>query len=240
MTSSDIVKLQIRYARLAGFMYLLVDAAYLTFALVANRFRVPGDFAETAHRITDSELLYRIGLSSGLVASLCIVFLAMGLYVAIKPLGKNLALLALVFRLLEAAFVGGQAILGFVVLKLYISADSLNVFDGKLLSMFVTLHSTADWVVFNSFAIFFGVGSTLFFYLFFKSTYIPKLLSGLGLLGSVLVPIVCFGSLLWPQHAKLLQLGWAPIGLAEILVGLWLLFKGLNLQVSTPARPLPK
>ena len=240
MTSSDIDKSQIRYARLAGFMYLLVDAAHLTFALVSNRFRVPGNFAETAHRITGSEPLYRIGLSSGLVASLCIVFLAMGLYFAVKPLGNDLALLALVFRLLEATFVGGQAILGFVVLKLYISADSLNAFDGKQLSMFVTLHSTADSVVFNSLAIFFGVGSILFFYLFFQSTYIPRVLAGWGLLGSVLVPIVCFGSLMWPQHAKMLQLGWAPIALAEILVGLWLLFKGINLQVSTPARPLPK
>jgi Domain of unknown function (DUF4386) len=236
MTSADSDKSQIRYARLAGFMYLLVDAAYLTFALITTRFRVPEDFAQTAHRIAGSELLYRIGLSSGLVASLCIVFLAMGLYVAIKPLDSNLALLALVFRLLEATFVGGQAILGFVVLKLYVSADSLNAFDGKQLSMFVTLHSTADQVVFNSFAIFFGIGSILFFYLFFQSTYIPKLLSGLGLLGSVLVPIVCLGSLMWPQHAKMLQLGWAPIGLAEILVGLWLLFKGLHLQVSTPDR----
>jgi hypothetical protein len=155
-------------------------------------------------------------------------------------LDSNLALLALIFRLLEATLVGAQAILGFVVLKLYIGADSLNAFDEQQLSMFVTLHSTADLVVFNSFAIFFGVGSTLFFYLFFQSTYIPKFLSGLGLLGSVLVPIVCFGSLMWPQHAKMLQFGWAPIGLAEILVGLWLLFKGLNLQVSTSARPLPK
>ena len=47
----------------------------------ASHIRVPGDFAETAHRITGSELLYRIGLSGGLVASVCIVFLAMGLYV---------------------------------------------------------------------------------------------------------------------------------------------------------------
>ena len=239
MTSSDIYKSQIRYARLAGLMYLLVDAAYLAFALAASRFRVPGDFAETAHRIAGSELLYRIGLSSGLVASVCIVFLAMGLYVAVKPRDNDLALLALVFRLLEATFVAGQAILGFVFLKLYVGADSPNAFDGRQLSMLVTFHSTADSVAFNIFAIFFGVGSTLFFYLFFKSSYIPKLLAGLGLLGSVLVPIVCLGSLMWPQHAKLLQLGWAPIGLAEILVGLWLLFKGLNLQVSTPARPLP-
>lgn len=221
-------------------MYLLVDAAYLTFVLIAARFRVPGDFTETADRIMASELLYRFGLSSGLVASVCIVFLAMGLYVATKPLDSNLALLALIFRLLEATFVGGQAILGFVVLKLYVGADSVNAFDGQQLSMFVTLHSTADSIVFSSFAIFFGVGSTLFFYLFFQSTYIPKLLSGLGLLASVLVPIVCFGSLIWPQHANMLQLGWAPIALAEILVGLWLLFKGLNLRVSTPARPLPK
>jgi len=220
MTSSEFDKSQIRYARLAGFMYLLVDAAYLTFALLTARFRVPGDFAETAHRITGSELLYRIGLSSGLVASLGIVFLAIGLYVAIKPLDHDLALLALVFRLLEAMVVGSQAILGFVALKLYMSADSLDAFDGRQLSMFVTLHSTADSVAFNSLAVFFGVGSILFFYLFFRSTYIPKLF-------------------MWPQHAKTLQLGWAPIGLAEILVGLWLLFKGLNLRISTAARPLP-
>ena len=240
MPSSDSHKSQIRYARLAGFMYLLVDAAYLAFVLITNRLRVPGDFTETVHRITGSELLYRIGLSSGLVASLSIVFLAMGLYVAIKPLDSNLALLALVFRLLEATFVGGQAILGFVVLKLYTSSDSLNAFDGQQLSMFVTLHAAADPVVFNSFAIFFGIGSSIFFYLLFQSTYIPKPLAGLGLLGSVLVPIICFGSLVWPHHAKMLQVGWAPIGLAEVLVGLWLLFKGINLKVSTSARPLPK
>jgi hypothetical protein len=220
-------------------MYLLVDATYLTFALVTSRFRVPGDFGQTAHGIAGSELLYRIGLSSGLVASLCIVFLAMGLYVALKPLDSNLALLAFVFRLLEATFVGGQAILGFIVLKLYTSADSHDAFDEQQLSMFVTLHAAADPVVFNSFAIFFGIGSSIFFYLLFQSAYIPKPLAGLGLLGSVLVPMVCFASLVWPQHAKILQVGWAPIGLAEVLVGLWLLFKGINLQVSSSARPLP-
>ena len=221
-------------------MYLLVDAGYLTFALITARFRVPGDFAETAHRITGSELLYRIGPISGLVASLCIVFLAVALYVATKPLDKHLALLAMVFRLLEAAFVGGQAVLGLVVLKLYISADFLNAFNEKQLSMLVTLHSSADGVAFNSLMLFFGIGSTIFFYLLFRSTYIPKILSGVGLFGSALVPIICLGSLMWPQHANMLQRGWAPIGLAEVLVGLWLLFKGINLQRSTPVRLRPE
>ena len=240
MTSYHGNESQIRYARLAGFMYLLVDAAYLTFALINARFRAPGDFTQTAHRVAESELLYRFGLSTGLVASLCIVFLAVGLYVAVKPIDRQLALLALVFRLLEATFVGGQAVLALVVSRLYVGADSLSAFDETQLSLFLTLHATADQVAFNSLGVFFGLGSTLFFYLLFKSTYIPRPLAGWGLLGSVLVPISCFGSLVWPQHAKTLQLGWAPIGLAEVVVGVWLVFKGVNLQVSTPTRSLMK
>ena len=221
-------------------MYLLVDATYLTFALITGRFRVSGDFAETAHRIAESELLYRIGQSSGLVASVCIVFLAIGLYVAVKPIDSHLALLALLFRFLEATFVGGQAVLALVVSRLYVGADALNAFDEKQLSIFVTLHAAADQILFNSLGLFFGLGSTLFFYLLFRSGYIPKLLAGWGLLGSVLVPMSCLGSLMWPEHGKMLQLGWAPIGLAEIVVGLWLVFKGVNIRVSTPAAPLPK
>ena len=227
---------QIRYARLAGFMYLLVDAAYLTFALITAHFRVPGDFTQTAHRVAESGLLYRVGLSSGLVASLCIVFLSIGLYIVVKPIDSQVALLALVFRLLEATFVGGQAVLALVVSQLYIGPDFLNAFDEKQLSLFVTLHSTADQIAFNALGIFFGLGSTLFFYLLLQSTYIPKPLACWGLLGSVLVPISCLGSLVWPQHANTLQLGWAPIGLAEVVVGLWLAFKGVNLQVSSTSR----
>lgn len=235
MTSNNSDASQIRYARIAGVMYLLVDAAYLTFALVTARFRVPGDFAQTANRVAESEVLYRIGMSSGLVASVCIVFLAMGLYVTVKPISSQLALLGLVFRLLEATFVGGQAVLAFVVSRLYGGADFLGAFNEKQLSIFVTLHSNADQIAFSSLGVFFGLGSTLFFYLLFQSSYIPKSLAGWGLLGSMLVPIICLGSLVWPQHANTLQLGWAPIGLCEVVVGLWLVFKGVNLQGSTSA-----
>ncbi len=230
MTSSDSNKSQVRYARLAGLMFLLVDATFLASVLIASRFEVRGNFAETVHRIMGAELLYRIGLSSGLIASLCTVFLAVGLYVAVKPIDNNLALLALVFRLVEATLFGVQVIVNFVVLKLYLGVDSVKVFDANQLSVVVNLHLAAHSAVFAIATLFFGIGSILFFYLLFKSTYIPKLLSGLGLLGSVLVPIWCFASLMVPQHAKMLQLGWVPIGLGEILAGLWLLFKGVNLQ----------
>jgi hypothetical protein len=226
MTRADSEQSQIRYARLAGFMFLFVIVADLLGMFTTTHIEGSGNFAETAHRIMGSELLYRFGLSSGLIGSLCTVLLAMGLYVALKPINSNLALLALVFRLAEATLGGAQSILGLSALKLYIGADSRNAFDANQLLVLVNLHSGA-W---NIAAIFFGMGSILFFYLFFQSTYIPKVLSALGLFGSVLVPIICFASLILPQPSKMLEFGWLPMLVAEISVGFWLLFKGVNLQ----------
>src|SRR5207245_4325492 len=169
MTSSEIDRSQIRYARLAGFMYLFVDAAYLLGFYIVFRFQVPGNFAETAHRIMGSELLYRIGLSSLLIGGLCTVFLAMGLYVVVKPIDNNLALLALVFRLVEATLFGVVTIFNFMVLNLYIGADYMHAFDANQLSVLVNLHSVALSAGFNIAAIFFSIASMLFFYLFFIS-----------------------------------------------------------------------
>lgn len=225
MTGFDIEKTQVRYARLAGFMFLFVIVADLLSMFITCRFQVPGNFAETAHRIMKSELLYRIGLSSGLIGSLSTVFLAMGLYVAVKPIDGNLALLAMVFRLAEATLGGVLNVFSFIVLQIYVGADYRNAFDANQLSALVNLSPGSDIV-----AVFFSIGSILFFYLFLKSTYIPKVLSALGLFASVLVPIICFGGLISPQHAKMLQLGWLPMALAEISVGFWLLSKGVNVS----------
>jgi hypothetical protein len=211
-------------------MYLFVTFIDLLGVYIIGRFQVPGSFAETAQRIMGSELLYRIGLSCFLIASLCTVFLAMGLYVAVKPINKNLALLALVFRLVEATLFGVQSIFSFVVLELYIGADSMNAFNAKQLSVLVNSGSIVGSAGLDIAMIFFSMGSILFFYLFFKSHYIPKVLSALGLFGSVLTPIVCFGFLIVPRYTGILQFGLAPVAIAEILVGLWLLFKGVNLR----------
>ena len=224
-SNSDIYRSQIRYARLAGFMFLFVIVADLLGMLITSRFGIAGNFAETARRIMTSELLYRVGMCGGLVGSLCTVFLAFGLYVAVKPIDNNLALLALLFRLAEATLGGAQSMLGFILLNVRIGANYRNAFDPKQLSALLDLPA-----LFNIGAIFFGLGSIFYFYLFFKSTYIPKVLSVLGLFASVLVPVISFGSLISPQHSNILQFGWIPMAFAEISVGFWLLFKGVNLQ----------
>jgi hypothetical protein len=218
-------------------MFLLVDAADASSLVITGRFQVLGNFAETAHRIMGAEMLYRIGLSSFLVGSVFTVLLAMGLYGTLKRIGKNLALLALLFRLVEAALFGVQSIANFVVLGLYDGSDSMNAFDAKQLAVLTNLSSAAGSTGFDVAAIFFSIGSILFFYLFLKSNYIPKALSALGLVGSVLVTMVCFASLVLPQYAGALQFGWLPVAISEILVGLWLLIKGINLRPRDSGTP---
>src|SRR2546430_11349022 len=228
MTSSDIDKSQIRYARLAGFMFLFVDAADMLGFYLVSGFQVTGNFVEAVHKIMESEMLYRFGLSSLLIGGVCTVFLAMGLYGAVKPIDHNLALVALLFRVVEVTIGGVVVLLSFASLKLYVDPDYIKAFDVNQLSALINLHSAMFSGVFSIAALFFSIGSILFFYLFFKSNYIPKFLSVFGLVGSALVPMVCFASLLSPRPPRILLLGWLPIGLAEILVGFWLLIRGLN------------
>jgi hypothetical protein len=229
MTSSAVDRSQNAYARFAGFMFVFVDLAYLLGLFINTRFHA-GNVLETAHKIVASEPLYRIGLSSLLAGALCTVFLAVGLYGLVRAIDHTLALAALVFRVVEATVFAVICVLSFAFLQIY-GPGRLNAFDPIQLSVISSLRLAASIAGFNVAAIFFSMGSVLFFYLFLRSTYLPKALSALGLFGSLLVPIVCFGSLIAPQAATWLAFGWAPIGLAEILAGLWLLIRGVEAVV---------
>jgi hypothetical protein len=229
MTSSESEKTHIRYARLAGFMYLFTYVVPITGMIITGRLEAPGEFAETAHRIMGAELLYRFGLSCQLITSVCCIILAMGLYMTVEPINSSLALFALLFRLAESTIGCASGILSFTVLNLYLGAHSANAFNATQLSVFMDLFTVARSIEFNVAMVLLGIGSILFFYLFLKSSYIPKVLSAWSLFASALFTVVSLTFLLLPQYSKLLQLGWLPMGVAEITVGLWLLLKGVNL-----------
>jgi hypothetical protein len=75
-------------------------------------------------------------------------------------------------------------------------------------------------------------GSILFSYLFFKSRYIPRMLSAFDVFASVVVTVMCFGSLIFPEYSATLQYGWTPMAIAEVTTGFWLML----FAVKTPAR----
>lgn len=214
------------YARLAGFMYLFVLAFDIAGVVIVSIISGNGNFLDAAHSIASWEPLYRIGLLCGLVGSLATVPLAIGLYVALKPVDGNLAMMALLFRAIESAIGGVLTILGFATLQIYSAANHASAFDAKQLGVLADLNSGVGTDVG---AIFFCVGSTIYFYLFLKSAYIPRLLAGWGIFASLWYVASFVLTLIVPHYSGILSLiGALPILVAEVSTGLWLLIRGIN------------
>jgi hypothetical protein len=222
------------YARLAGVMFLLNYAVNVFGVVTPSRIKGAGDFAEVARRVIASEHLYRAALTSMTIGWVIIVILSFALYVTLEPVSKRLAGLALFFRLGEA-FVGGATVIwSFATLRLYTAAQGAARFPNEQLQALVSVTGSATDSGFFIAWSFFGPGSILFFYLFYKSGYIPKWLAALGVFGSVVMLLGNFVALTFPEYTGQVQYSWAPIGVAEITTAFWLMLKGI--RPRAPAR----
>jgi len=240
MEDSSAERTQRIYARVAGFLFLWLIISGLAGTLIISQIVGSGTFLETAKRVVSSEHLYRVALSSELVETLSAVLLAFALYVTLKPVDKLLAQIAMYWRLGEAFIGGAGMIVGFLRLHLYSSSQVVGALGSDQSQALVDLTRNAGFAAYNISAIFFSVGSILFCYLFFKSKYIPRFLSAFGVFASVVVLVMCFGSLIFPEHAATLQYGWAPMAIAEVTTGFWLMLFAVKTQARSdqhPARP---
>jgi hypothetical protein len=240
MEDSSTERTQRIYARIAGFLYLWLIITGLAGALTISHIVGSGTFAETAKRVVASEHLYRVALTSELIETLSALLLAFALYVTLKPVDKLLAQIAMYWRLGESFIGGAGMIVGFLRLSLYSSPQSIEALGTDRSQVLVELTRAAGFAVYNISAIFFSIGSILFCYLFFKSRYIPRILSAFGIFASAVVTIMCFGCLIFPEHAATLQYGWAPMAIAEVATGFWLMLFAVKTQARSdqqPARP---
>jgi len=209
------------WARLAGFLFLWLIVTGVTGMVITSRIAGSGTFAETATRIAKSEHLYRAALCCELVETMSALVLAFALYVTLRPVHELVAQFAIYWRLGESFIGGVGVVLGFVTLHLYTSAPTAGTAAAAQLPALAELTNRAGSV--NISATFFSIGSLLFFFLFFKSRYIPRILSVFGIFASVVVTAMLFGILIFPEHAATLQYGWAPMALAEVATGIWLM-----------------
>lgn len=154
-----------------------------------------------------------------LAGSVFTIPLALGLYFALSPVQNVLALSALGFRLVEAVLGIISTLAGFAGVRAELARLTLG---GRLLDL-------ARWDDRTAFAAFvFTIGSTIFFYLFVRSAYIPRILAWLGLFASVCAFSACLRSLLQPGFPAMTMYAWLPMLLAETSTGLWLIIKSVK------------
>lgn len=142
----------------------------------------------------------------------------------------------------EAFILGVNTLNDYIVLILLSGDGYLSIFETKQLQALVLLFLKAHGTGYNIGLIFFGLGSTVFSYLLFKSDYIPRILAVWGIFASLVILIGTFSVLILPNDAGIIYqyISGPPMLLYEFVVGFWLLFKSVNVQqwdARAPASP---
>jgi Domain of unknown function (DUF4386) len=225
--SNAIQRSQQAYARLSGLLYLLVMAAFVAPVMMISGFAARGDFAQTAENVLASETLYRAALAMLVFGVAAIVLLGGSLYALLRHVSADLALIALLWRVAEAVLLGVGVIIRFAVLQNYAGA---GVDAGSAKSLHQLMSSAIGASSYVSFVCL-STGSLIFFFLLFKSRYLPRALAGFGILASVLLSVASFAYLLFPERVSSLgMMVMTPMFIAEIGAGLWLLIAGANFK----------
>lgn len=232
MTNPTTEASPVAYARIAGFAYVLIIIIGVLYGIfIESRLIVPGNDAATASNIIEHDMLFRTGIAGILVLYGSVVVLSWALYVILKTVNKNLALLAMLLRSAEAILGASTALISFIVLGLLNGTGSSAVLGKEQLQAWVGVFLNASAAGLDIVLIFVGLGGSVFCYLFIVSKYVPIILAGWGIFTYVSMLVLALVSILFPNHPAMLEYVLYALGaLFELVFGFWLLFKGVNLQ----------
>jgi Domain of unknown function (DUF4386) len=205
-------------------------AALFGEAYVRGSLIVHSDAAATANNILGSETLFRVGLAGEMLTCACDVALAMILYVLLKPVSKNLALLAAFFRVTFVSIYGVAKLFEIAALVALGSADSLKAFTPQQLHALAYMSLRVHSYGYGVSLLFFGFCCALFGYLIHKSGYLPRTLGILLVIGGWGYVVFSLAQMLAPEFATRFLFPWLmlPAFPAELGLCLWLLVKGVD------------
>jgi len=215
------------YARIAGLLYIIPIAPFGIFFIPS--LVVPGNAAATASNILASESFARLSIATALLSQIIYIFVALLLFQVLKPVNRNVAALMVVLSLVGTPItmlneLNHLAIL--VVLHGTGTAISALTPDqaNALVSLFLKLHGLGLSIA----GLFWGLWLFPMGYLVYKSGYLPRIIG-------ILLMIACFGYVIDSFAALLLPNLTVNIGLytgwVELLLPLWLLVRGVNVEL---------
>jgi hypothetical protein len=216
------------YARIAGALYLVIIAGGLFAEMfVRQRFFVPHDPAATAANILAHEQLYRWGFVAQLVPLLCNMFLAMIMYSLFSVVNRRTALAVAFCSVAGSAVEASSLLAHFAPLTLLKRGAALGV-DMQLLQAQAYMSFQLQAVGFSVALTFFGLLCITRGYLIYRSGFLPRFIGVFLAIEGVCYLVNSFGIFLAPQFAAKVFDYLLITGLAEVVLCLWLLIRGIN------------
>jgi hypothetical protein len=219
------------YARMGGLAYLIIIVCgALGEFFIRNKLIVSGDPIATARNITASPALWRLGIAGDLLMHVCDLILGLVYFTLFKRVNRNLALLALLFQMMQTAVLVANKMTLVMPLFLLGNEEYLKAFDPAQLQVWAYLSIKAHGYGFGIGLIFFGFECLLDGYLIFKSGFLPRILGVLIQIAGIGYLINSFTLILFPAWSDVVfKVVMGPVFIAELSMCLWLLVKGVDL-----------
>jgi hypothetical protein len=218
------------FARFGGLLYLMIIVSGLIGEMaVRGTLVVSGDPAATAARILAAPQLWRIGIAADLMMHVCDIFVMWAIYVLLRPVSRRLALLVLLFNLIQTAVLVANKLLLLVPMLLLGDAPYLHGMATAQLQILSYMAIRVHEYGFGIGLIFFGVVCLIEGHLIRRSRFLPWMIGIAMQVAGVCYLVNSITLLLAPQlEARLFPAVLLPAFLAELSFALWLLVKGVD------------
>lgn len=226
-----------KLARITGGLYL----AFMVTSVLANVLGNIGlgNAQEIYGSMTAGGWAFRLGLVVAFASAFLFLMAAWGLYVLLRTVNQDLALL---FLLLNAVGVAIQCAsqLQLVSAMLMVDADgALTTFQPGQTEAMALLAINVYRTGFVASQLFFGTWLFPLGYLVYKSGFLPRILGVLLLLDGVAEMVWFLQAFLLPAYPQIKVPGTAVSLLAEVGLALWLLIKAVKVTTPTIAVSTP-
>ena len=198
---------------------------------------VPGDAAATVNNIATHETLFRLGIMADLFGSVVVIFLTLAFYDVFKKVNRKLAVLVVILGgILPSAINFVNAGSDLVALTIarggggLLRANVLSVFEkpqrDALVMLFLHLHTEVIVVA----QIFWGLWLLPLAILIYRSRFLPRFVGvWLAINGVAYVAMSMIG-LFMPLYEKRAFSFLMPALLGELILMLWLIIRGVNME----------
>jgi hypothetical protein len=215
-----------KVARITGGFYL----AYIAASVLATALGQIGlgDAPQVYQAIGTNIASFRLALVIALLSGFLFLMVAWGLYVLLRPVNKDLALLFLVLNAVGVAIQGASMLPLVSAMLQGDEASHMQAYSAAQLEGLAYLSISVYKTGFVTAQLFFGTWLFPLGYLVYKSKSLPRFLGVLLMVDGIAVLIWFLQALLLPDYPAIRYPGLIVSFIAEVGLALWLVVKGVK------------